>query len=168
MSPYISTRSARALVRHLGGKSLEVHHVPKVQRALDELQRSTRPDPVRRRERERREKRRLARREAQEACRPEVVQRARGRCENPACRQRFTAYNPPEFEHFFGRAKGESTVETCWLLCRSCHLQKHRKPEHGRWFRLFIRHATPYGYAAAIARADDRLHVITTTRRPLR
>ena len=63
-----------------------------------------------------------------------VAARSRGLCES--CMR-----NADEMDHFFGRAKGGTTVAIVWNLCRRCHREKtDNRPSAVRWLERFIRH----------------------------
>lgn len=92
----------------------------------------------------------LEKRTARQEVRALVMTRADGRCE--ACAFAFTALNPAELEHFFGKARGES-LEACWALCKRCHREKTDSvPSARQWATWFIEHQKQHGYDTTQAR----------------
>lgn len=82
-----------------------------------------------------------------------IVLRADGRCE---CCTMFVG-QLGEMDHFFGRAKVEQSVETCWYLCRSCHRDKtDNKPIALVWVAAFMAHCRAHGYSAALDMAAKK------------
>lgn len=80
------------------------------------------------------------------------------------CGRRFSEFNPAEMDHALGRARAES-VETCWMLARSCHVDKTRSdPSAALWLRRFICHASFFGYHAEAEQARRRLEGIVAMR----
>ena len=91
---------------------------------------------------------------ARAALRAAVFSRAAGRCE--CCGLEITTRSG-ELDHYFGRARSEN-VETCWLLCRTCHGEKtENRPNRRWWLERFRRHAVLHGYGRAIAMVDQQL-----------
>lgn len=96
---------------------------------------------------------------ARAAVRQAVVSRAGGRCE--ACGVEVSA-RVGELDHFFGRARSEN-VETCWLLCRTCHGEKtENRPNRRWWLERFRRHAVLHGYGRAGPMVDQLLALEVT------
>jgi hypothetical protein len=93
--------------------------------------------------------------------RKQVEKRAAGNCE--CCGEAFTSFDPPEWDHFFGRGKGrpEETVATTWMLRRSCHREKTaNRPDAAYWLERFITHAVLHGHESEVERARARLEGI--------
>lgn len=62
-----------------------------------------------------------------------------------------------ELDHFEGRARSES-VESCWLLRRTCHRYKSESvPSAAAWLQTFIWHCKKHGYRAQAKKAEARL-----------
>ena len=80
-----------------------------------------------------------------------VIRRALWKCECGCGR----AIPPGEVDHFFGRAKADETVATCWVLTPRCHFEKtNNHPTAGEWLNRFVRHADRHGYTDARNRAQ--------------
>lgn len=93
--------------------------------------------------------------------REECGLRSKGRCE--ACGVTLGAVSGAEMDHFFGHGKVKESVETCWVLCRQCHLQKtNNDPSAERWLWSFISHCILHGYQVAEEQARKRLQFVTT------
>jgi 5-methylcytosine-specific restriction endonuclease McrA len=110
----------------------------------------------RRRVREKQRPRRQAKRQQELAesvatatVRAACVERAKGRCE--ACGMLTTA---PHMDHFHGRAREES-IESCWMLCPSCHLDKtENRPSRRTWLLRFRSHCHQKSYGEQITKCD--------------
>lgn len=104
--------------------------------------------------------------------RAQVFARAHDRCEVPECIRMAL-----HFDHFFGRAKAEETVENGWAQCLiHSEAKTASRPSATFWQRAFIHHCcfqigrleakafgavgTIAGYAAARARAQTKLEVL--------
>ena len=86
-----------------------------------------------------------------------VAERAAGRCEGCFHAFGLSLKDRPELDHFEGRARSES-VETCWMLCGSCHAGKSANdPSKAYWLARFAIHAEKYGYRVALVAALKRL-----------
>lgn len=91
-----------------------------------------------------------------------VEKRAGGRCE--MCGMEFSDADPPELDHQEGRGRSES-VETTWLLHRSCHrLKTNNDPSAAHWLEKIVAHAERYVYRKTAARARARLEGIVAAR----
>lgn len=90
-----------------------------------------------------------------------VEKRCAGRCENPECGQAFSASNPPEMDHVFGRGKVPQTERNCWMLCRICHREKTNPKNGVIWLHRFADHAAQFCFSEerrkALAEADWRM-----------
>jgi 5-methylcytosine-specific restriction endonuclease McrA len=94
---------------------------------------------------EKKEEKRLGRKEARAAVRAACVARSDGRCE--ACPEAAIYGERLEMDHFYGRAFSES-VETCWMLCSPCHrLKTENNPSREAWDRWFMEHCARHGFA---------------------
>ncbi len=61
-------------------------------------------------------------------------------------------------DHFFGRAKAEETIETCWVLRPECHYEKTRNwPSARHWLLKFLVHCGRHAYVSAADRAQAKL-----------
>ena len=91
--------------------------------------------------------------------RAEVAARAEGNCE--ACSAWVGLDGESgHLDHFFGRAKAEESVSTCWLLCGACDTHKTlNKPTAVFWLVAFISHAEKHSYAAELEMAHAKLGV---------
>lgn len=95
------------------------------------------------------------RKERFSAIRSQVEKRAGGFCEG--CGSRLSDFDPGEADHFWGRARAES-VDTVWLLDRSCHRNKTAgSPSREFWMEAFGAHCAENGYGAQAARVDREL-----------
>lgn len=57
-----------------------------------------------------------------------------------------------ELDHFFGRGKAPTTVDTCWMLSPVCHHWKTDNfPSKAYWLAKYACHCKRHGYAAALA-----------------
>lgn len=124
---------------------------PPLSRAADELKRAL-ESRKRRPVDTRKAAKRQTNKEKRSAVREEVMKRADGRCEG--CNWPHGGPNL-ELDHFFGRARSES-VETCWALCATCHLEKTRnEPSAAHWLNIFHEHCcfNRNGEAAELALA---------------
>jgi hypothetical protein len=152
----LSLKHARALVSVLGGVTMSMHSVEADARFA--LEKAIRPRPVSS-HRVRKERKRETMRERWAAVRQQVAQRAGPFCEC-GCGAVFSAVDPGESDHFFGRARAES-VETVWKLSRACHRQKTANhPSAALWLRCFIAHCHRHGYHAEMNRAQARLEAL--------
>lgn len=84
--------------------------------------------------------------EIREAC----VQRADGKCEC-GCGRAFTPFDPAEWDHWLGgngRRRQKESVETTWMLIRSCHQQRTRNwPSAEHWNALREAFCKKWNYA---------------------
>lgn len=82
-----------------------------------------------------------------------------------ACETPFSDADPPEQDHFFGRGKAPTTIQSTWLIHRSCHRRKtNSEPTSAFWLDLFYRHAAKHGYHAEAAKAQARLDSLRLSR----
>lgn len=101
-----------------------------------------------------------------------LLERGRGRCECGGESGYQCPHPAQELDHFFGRARQEELLETCWILSRSCHTAKtENRPSAKEWFRRFMRFTNRNAvmsesfeelgrWLAAHKRAGDRLEWI--------
>ncbi len=90
--------------------------------------------------------------------RERVHARARGRCE---CGCNTPLRDSWQCDHYFGRAKAVTSVETCWGLNHDCHYAKtNNSPSAAHWHYKFISHALLFGYAAEAERAETKPMVL--------
>lgn len=84
-----------------------------------------------------------------------VLSRARGLCE--ACTAPFGGgFESATIDHFFGRAKADEDLVTCWALCVRCHDAKtNNRPNAAHWQLGFARHCARYFAQASLL--DDYL-----------
>lgn len=92
-------------------------------------------------------------RELTRVIRAQVFERARGKCE--ACKR--PVGESGHLDHFFGRAKAPTALETCWALCLQCDDDKtNNRPSAIAWLRLFWVHCRVWGYEASAKRAETK------------
>lgn len=84
-----------------------------------------------------------------------VFARANGRCECGCLR--FITEETGRLDHFWGRAKAEETVETCWALSVACDEAKTaNRPTSMHWNLKFLIHCAIHGYERSETRAAVR------------
>lgn len=89
-----------------------------------------------------------------------VVARADGKCEacGAAVEEDASPWRRPEMDHFEGGAdrKPLESVETCWLVCWTCHKKKGaNEPSPEYWLTAFLAHCLKHGYSTELV--DARL-----------
>lgn len=85
-----------------------------------------------------------------------VMERAGGKCE--ACGLAWEWNDGPELDHFFPKGRTPQSVETCWAIHTSCHMEKTaNEPSAEWWLEKFCEHAAKYGYGNEGSRANNRL-----------
>lgn len=153
MSPAISTRSARDLLRALRESGPVYLSDPERMRIAAELESALKPrKPISAKaaRNARLSWERLA------VIRDECFVRASGVCEAGCGRL------GEEADHFFGRARAES-FESVWWLCGACHKAKtNSRPNAAQWLTLFADHCDRHGFAREAARARARLLFVET------
>lgn len=89
-----------------------------------------------------------------------IFKRSDNRCEC-GCR-RWVTFESGRMDHFFLRAKVPQAESNCWFLHRDCDEERTRptKTDRAHWLRLFINHATKYGYTAEAQLADTKLETL--------
>lgn len=86
-----------------------------------------------------------------------VFARAKGKCE-ACCRPLGESGH---LDHFWGRAKAPTNVETCWALCLRCDYEKtNNRPSAINWLRRYWVHCRRYVYPEQCERAEARAEVL--------
>lgn len=95
-----------------------------------------------------------AKRAASKAVYRAVKARAAGRCE--ACGARRGA--AMHMDHFWGRAKADESVETCWMLCPHCdRLKTENVPSRMEWLVRFAAHCAAHRYDSQKPRIESQI-----------
>lgn len=109
------------------------------------------PKPTKKERKQKKEKKRRLRMEELQQIREAVYKRSHRHCENPMCQAELTQATGGEFDHWLGgngRRQQEESVETVWLLCRNCHIERTANlPSSAAWNLRFELHCERYGYS---------------------
>lgn len=65
-------------------------------------------------------------------------------------------------DHFFGRAKAEERLQTCWALSIECHAAKTaNRPNATYWLVAFALHALTHGYTFEASRTLGKISALS-------
>lgn len=107
------------------------------------------PKPSRRARKDEKKARRRAQGEARSNIRAKVLERSRGRCENPSCRASLQRHGAI-MDHWLGgsgRRTQQESVATCWMLCLRCNRNRtDNYPDAVSWNAAFKDHCERNGY----------------------
>jgi 5-methylcytosine-specific restriction endonuclease McrA len=142
----LSHRSAQTLLDYLDGAPRAVGSVAiaELRRALEVKPRSSAVKKT--------AAKRASKTKETKRIRTMAVERASGRCE--ACGSEFSAFNPAQLDHFWGRGRAAQSIENCWLVHATCHSDKtSNRPSRAHWLFKFLSFANRYDYVEQSAKA---------------
>ncbi len=161
MSPSINKKVLRELAEYLTRREVmnynEIYWHREIQRALKPSIKRLSSRSSKAKEKKSRKAEHVA---SNSEIRAAVFVRANGACEC-GCGASLFGLGRGEWDHFFGKGKVASSVESTWAISAACHHRKtNNRPSAEYWLRLFSHHATKHNYVEAIARAGKRLFFV--------